>query len=57
MKYEILDSVRMKRTLIELWMDGWIYYVAKIVGERVTFLFHSTQYEIANKFYERKIGG
>jgi hypothetical protein len=56
MKYQILDSVRVKRTKIELLTDGFIFHVAKIVGERVSFLFSSSKYEIANKFYERKIG-
>lgn len=56
MRYQIIDSVRVKRTRIELLTDGFIYHVAKIVGERVTFLYSSTKHELANKFYERKIG-
>lgn len=55
MRYEIIDSVRIKRTTFELLTDGFIYRVAKIIGERVTFLYSSTKHELALKFYERTI--
>ena len=56
MRYEIIDSVRVKRTRFELWCDGFIFYVAKIVGKRVTFLYHSRQHDLAIKFFEKTIG-
>ena len=56
MNYEILDSVRIKRTRIELWKDDLLFSVAKIVGKRITFLYHSRQYDLANNFYENTIG-
>ena len=56
MKYNILDSVKVKRTRYELLTDGFIFHVAKIVGERVTFLYSSSKHQLAIKFYERTIG-
>jgi hypothetical protein len=56
MKYEVIDSVRVKRTRFELLTDGFIFYVAKIVGERITFLYSSSKHNLAIKFYERTIG-
>lgn len=56
MRYQIIDSVRVKRTKYELLTDGFIFHVAKIVGERVKFLFSSSKHELALKFYERTIG-
>ena len=56
MKYQIIDSVRVKRTRFELLTDGFIYHVAKRVGERVTFLYSSSKHTLALKFYERTIG-
>ncbi len=56
MRYEIIDSVRVKRTRIELLTDGFLFYVAKIVGERVTFLYQNSKQELAIKFYEKQIG-
>jgi NAD-dependent DNA ligase len=55
MKYDVIDSVRVKRTRFELLTDGFIYHVAKIVGERVMFLYSSSKYNLAIKFYERTI--
>ena len=56
MKYQIIDSMRVKRTTFELLTDGFIFHVAKIVRERVTFLYSSSKHELALKFYERTIG-
>ena len=56
MRYQIIDSVRVKRTSFELLTDGFIYHVAKIVAGRVSFLYSSSKHELALKFYERTIG-
>lgn len=56
MRYQIVDSVRVKRTRFELLTDGFIFHVAKIVGEKVTFLYSSSKHDLALKFYERTIG-
>jgi hypothetical protein len=55
MKYEIIDSVRVKRTKLELITDGFIYHAAKIVGEKITILYSSSKYILVLKFYERLI--
>ena len=56
MNYEILDSVKVKRTEIRLITDGINFIVSKQVGEKVWFLYQSSKLEMALKFYERKIG-
>ncbi len=56
MKYQIIDSVKVKRTKFELLTDGFIFHVAKIVGDRVTFLYSSSKHDLSVKFYERTIG-
>lgn len=55
MKYEIIDSVHVKRTKFELLYDGKKFYVAKNVNCKVTFLYFSSKKELATKFYERII--
>ena len=56
MKYQIIDSVQIKRTRFELLTDGFIYHVAKITGQRVMFLYSSSKCPLALKFYARTIG-
>ena len=56
MNYEILDSVKVKRTEIRLITDGINFIVSKQVGEKVWILYISSKHELAFKFYERKIG-
>lgn len=56
MNYQIIDSVRIKRTTYELGTDGFFYYVAKIINEKLTFLFHSSETELALDFFKSVTG-
>lgn len=53
MQYKILDSTVLINMRVEFLTDDKFFYVTRITGTRIYFLFKSKKHDTAHRFYER----